>query len=176
MATPAAAVISSNHHQNLHSVFVYGSLLADEVVEALLNRVPQNFPAILDNFKRFSIEGRIYPAILPVENAQVIGRVLMGITDSELDLLDKVEDVEYERSIVNVSLIDTLKKMQAYTYVWVDKNDPCLDGEWNFEDWKRLHMDDLLKITTAFMEEIEGRGSKSRMAISESFFQQKDEE
>ncbi|KAI3834952.1 hypothetical protein MKW98_011857, partial [Papaver atlanticum] len=126
--------------------------------------------------KRFSIEGRIYPAILPVENTQVTGRVLLGITDSELDLLDKVEDVEYERSTVNVSLIDTLKKMQAYTYVWVDKNDPRLDGEWNFEDWKRLHMNDLLKITTVFMEEIEGMGSKSRMDISESFFQQKAEE
>ncbi|XP_026458272.1 AIG2-like protein C isoform X2 [Papaver somniferum] len=126
--------------------------------------------------KRFSIEGRIYPAILPVENAQVNGRVLLGITDSELDLLDKVEDVEYERSTVNVSLIDTLKRMQVYTYVWVDKNDPRLDGEWNFEDWKRLHMNDLLKITTAYMEEIEGTGSKSRMAISESFFQQKAEE
>ncbi|RZC71915.1 hypothetical protein C5167_035079 [Papaver somniferum] len=80
MATPtppppaSPSVISSNHHQNLHSVFVYGSLLADDVVKALLNRVPQNSPAILDNFKRFSIEGRIYPAILPVENAQVTGR------------------------------------------------------------------------------------------------------
>ncbi|KAI3868382.1 hypothetical protein MKW92_027143, partial [Papaver armeniacum] len=126
--------------------------------------------------KRFSIEGRIYPAILPVENAQVTGRVLLGITDSELDLLDKVEDVEYERNTVTVSLIDTMKKMQAYTYVWVDKNDPRLDGEWNFEDWKQLHMNDLLKITTAFMEELEGPGSKSRMAFSESLFQQKAEE
>ncbi|KAI3946892.1 hypothetical protein MKW98_003455, partial [Papaver atlanticum] len=27
--------------------------------------------------------------------------VLLGITYSELDLLDKVEDVEYEKSIVN---------------------------------------------------------------------------
>ncbi|KAI3967890.1 hypothetical protein MKX01_027073, partial [Papaver californicum] len=71
---------------------------------------------------------------------------------------------------------DTLKQMQAYTYVWVDKNDPCLDGEWNFEEFKQLHMNDLLKITTAFMEELESLGSKSRMAFSESFFQQKAEE
>ncbi|KAJ0716052.1 hypothetical protein HanPI659440_Chr13g0508441 [Helianthus annuus] len=32
---------------NIRSVFVYGSLLADDVVRALLRRVPQNSPAIL---------------------------------------------------------------------------------------------------------------------------------
>ncbi|KAI3990338.1 hypothetical protein MKX01_037677, partial [Papaver californicum] len=72
MATPSPAI--SSYHQNLHSVFVYGSLLADDVVKALLNRVPQNSAAILDNFKRFSIKGRVYPAILPVENTKVTGR------------------------------------------------------------------------------------------------------
>ncbi|KAJ0631248.1 hypothetical protein HanRHA438_Chr17g0797101 [Helianthus annuus] len=31
-----------------HTVFVYGSLLADDVVQVLLNRVPQVSPAILN--------------------------------------------------------------------------------------------------------------------------------
>ncbi|KAI3967889.1 hypothetical protein MKX01_027072, partial [Papaver californicum] len=75
MATPPAsssALISQ--HQKIHSVFVYGSLLADDVVRVLLNRVPRNSPAILDNFKRFSVKGCVYPAILPVENTKVTGR------------------------------------------------------------------------------------------------------
>ncbi|MCL7022825.1 hypothetical protein MKW94_014537 [Papaver nudicaule] len=173
---PASSSVITDHHQNHHNIFVYGSLLADDVVRSVLYRVPQNYPAILDNFKRFSIEGRIYPAILPEENTKVTGRVLLGITDSELDLLDKLEDDEYERSTVDVSLIDTSKKMQAYTYVWVNKNDPRLYGEWNFEEWKQLHMNDLLKITSAFMEEMKGPESKSRMATYESFFKQKADE
>ena len=32
----------------VHNVFVYGSLLADDVVRALLSRIPQSSPAILN--------------------------------------------------------------------------------------------------------------------------------
>lgn len=41
--------VSVNCIQNLslHNVFVYGSLLADEVVHVLLKRVPPSAPAIL---------------------------------------------------------------------------------------------------------------------------------
>jgi hypothetical protein len=38
----------STQNQN-HNVFVYGSLLADEVVRALLNRVPPSSPATLSD-------------------------------------------------------------------------------------------------------------------------------
>ncbi|RZC71919.1 hypothetical protein C5167_035078 [Papaver somniferum] len=132
MATPPSSSSVISHHQNPKSVFVYGSLLADDVVRVLLNRVPQNSPAILDNFERFSIKGCVYPAILPVENTKVTGR-------------------------------DTLKIMQTYAYVWVNKSDPNLYGEWNFEEWKQLHKNDFLKMTCGFMEELEGPESKPRV-------------
>ena len=45
--------------QNLHSVFVYRSLLAFEVVAALLNRVPQSSTAVLHNLL-------VYPFTLPL--------------------------------------------------------------------------------------------------------------
>ncbi|URE23415.1 AIG2-like family [Musa troglodytarum] len=111
----------------LHSVFVYGTLLADEVVRVLLKRVPPSSPAILHNYHRFSIKGRVYPAILPVDCKKVAGEVLLGITDQELDILDSFEDVEYERRAVEVSLVE----------------------------WKRLHLEDYLVMTTEFMEEME---------------------
>ena len=41
--------MASSAPQNLHAVFVYGSLLADEVVAVLLNRVPQSSAAVLHN-------------------------------------------------------------------------------------------------------------------------------
>ncbi|KAB5513689.1 hypothetical protein DKX38_027595 [Salix brachista] len=115
----------------VHNVFMYGSLLADDVVRALLSRTPQSSPAILNG--QFSIKGRVYPAILPVENKKVRGKVLQGITDLELYILDEFEDVEYERVTVDVSLMDSSNKSQAFAYVWSDKNDPNLYGEWDFE-------------------------------------------
>ncbi|XP_057959402.1 AIG2-like protein D isoform X2 [Malania oleifera] len=120
--------------QSLHNVFVYGSLMTDEVVKVLLKRLTQSSPAILNHHHRFSIKGRVYPAILPVENMTVTGRVLLGITAPELHILDTFEDVEYERSSVEVSLMDCSEKLQANAYIWANKNDPNLYGDWDFEE------------------------------------------
>jgi hypothetical protein len=43
--TTAMAMVGGNQ---VHNVFVYGSLLADDVVRALLSRIPQSSPAILN--------------------------------------------------------------------------------------------------------------------------------
>lgn len=157
-----------------HNVFVYGSLLADEVVQVLLKRIPSSSPAVLPGYHRFSIKGRVYPAILPVENKNVVGRVLMGITNPELDILDIFEDVEYVRDSVEVSLEDNLEKRQTYAYVWDDKNDPDLYGEWDFEEWKEKHMIDFIKMTEEFVEELEQPESKSRVATYNSYYQSND--
>lgn len=104
-----------------HNVFVYGSLLADEVVHTLLKRLPPTTPAILhdqllslslcNSFKshfipfifttndfplslnwylicshRFKIKGRVYPAILPVHNDKVNGRVCLSFCTSLLNI------------------------------------------------------------------------------------------
>ncbi|KAK3041536.1 hypothetical protein RJ639_002222 [Escallonia herrerae] len=157
-----------------HTVFVYGSLLADEVVRVLLKRIPLSSPAILNDYHRYSIKGRVYPAIIPLEKKNVTGKVLLGITDPELDILDTFEDVEYERRSVVVSLVDSSEKVQAYTYVWANSTDPNLYGEWNFEEWKPLYMKDFIQMTTGFVEELEGPESKPRVATYDSFYQQDD--
>ncbi|XP_006357027.1 AIG2-like protein [Solanum tuberosum] len=160
--------------QSVFNVFVYGSLLADDIVRALLKRVPPSNPAILHNFHRFSIKGRVYPAILPVENKRVNGKVLLDITVPELNILDAFEDVEYERTTVDVSLMDRSKTLQVETYVWVNKMDPDLHGEWDFEEWKVLHKGDFLKMTMGFSEEMELPESKTRVATCESFYAQEE--
>jgi gamma-glutamylcyclotransferase (GGCT)/AIG2-like uncharacterized protein YtfP len=57
------------------SVFVYGTLMAEEVVSVLLGRAPPTSPALLPDHQRFSIKGRVYPAILPVPGTKVNGKV-----------------------------------------------------------------------------------------------------
>ncbi|CAI9099507.1 OLC1v1036344C7 [Oldenlandia corymbosa var. corymbosa] len=174
----------------MHNVFVYGSLLADDVVRVLLHRVPRSSPAVLRDFHRFSIKGRVYPAILPIEAKEVVGKVLLDITPFELEILDYFEDDEYERKTVDVYLMescgvmpkgpksdskDTSEKMQVDTYVWCNKSDPNLYGEWDFEEWKRLHKEDFIKMSMGFMEELQLPESKPRVATYESFYQQKDD-
>ncbi|WVZ78623.1 hypothetical protein U9M48_026305 [Paspalum notatum var. saurae] len=158
MAMPPAAATGS------HNVFVYGSLMADEVVRAILKRVPLAVPAILQDYldlrfhsicrHRFNIKGRIYPAILPAESKKVAGLVITGITDEELQVLDAFEP-EYTRTRVEASLTDSSEKMLVDAYVWSDAEDPDLYGEWDFEEWKKLHLKDFLTMTSGFMHERE---------------------
>ncbi|MBA0658081.1 hypothetical protein Goklo_010318, partial [Gossypium klotzschianum] len=155
-----------------HNVFVYGSLLSDDVVRVLLNRVPPSSAALLNHFHRFSIKGRVYPAILPVQNRHVSGRVLMGISDPELHILDEFEDVEYQRTRVEVSLLESSDKLQAHAYVWRNTSDPNLYGDWDFEEWKQVHKESFIKMTMGFMEELELPESKPIGATYESFYQQ----
>ncbi|KAJ1260750.1 hypothetical protein BS78_10G256200 [Paspalum vaginatum] len=146
-----------------HSVFVYGSLMADEVVRAILKRVPLAVPAVLQDYHRFNIKGRMYPAILPVENKKVAGLVITGVTDEELQVLDAFEDVEYTRTRVEVSLTDSSEKMLVDAYVWRNPEDPDLYGEWDFEEWKKLHLKDFLTMTCGFMHEREQPEPKTQV-------------
>ncbi|KAM0915330.1 hypothetical protein ACQ4PT_010935 [Festuca glaucescens] len=163
--TPAATTAAGG----AHSVFVYGSLMADEVVSAILNRVPASCPALLTDYHRFCVKDRIYPAILPVERKKVAGRVIMGISDAELIVLDAFEDYEYVRRRVQISLTDTSDTMLADTYVWSDAKDPDLYGEWDFEEWKKLHMKDFLTMTLGFVQGLERPESKTRVETYQSF-------
>ncbi|CAA7398774.1 unnamed protein product [Spirodela intermedia] len=136
-----------------HNVFVYGTLLENEIVGVLLKRVPPSSPAVLHGYQRFSIKGCSYPAIIPVENKKVDGKVLLGITDIELGIFDVFEDFEYERSVVEVSGMDHPGTLLAYTYVWVEKDDPKLEGDWDFNAWREQHLEEFLEVVEKFIEE-----------------------
>lgn len=145
-----------------HSVFVYGTLMAEEVVRVLLGRVPPSSPAILPNHHRFSIKGRVYPAILPVDSNKVAGKVFKSITNRELTVLDIFEDEEYVRTTLEISLPDTSETLLTYAYIWGNEDDPDLYGEWDFEEWKKVHLKDYLTMTQDFMDELEQLESKAQ--------------
>ncbi|KAG2307616.1 hypothetical protein Bca4012_083387 [Brassica carinata] len=124
----------------LHNVFVYGSFQEPEVVKVMLDRTPEIIPVTLPGFKRFRLKGRLYPCVIPCEDGEVKGQLLMGLTDEELENVDAVEGNEYERVTVGVVREDNSEKMTVKTYIWLNKDDPDIGGEWDFEEWKRLHM------------------------------------
>lgn len=79
------------------------------------------------------------------------------------------------KRLVSWNLQDTSEKLKAYTYVWGNRSDPNLYGDWDFEEWRRLHMNDFIKMTNGFMEELELPESKTRVATYESFYQHEDD-
>jgi hypothetical protein len=58
------------------NAFVYGTLMAPEVLKALINRVPPMKPAVIKGFRRYRVKGQVFPAIVPdLADSQVDGQV-----------------------------------------------------------------------------------------------------
>ena len=47
------------------TVFVYGTLMADEVVRALIHRVPRARPAVVSGYRRHALRGQVFPGTVP---------------------------------------------------------------------------------------------------------------
>jgi hypothetical protein len=51
------------------ALFVYGSLLFPEVLQALLHRVPDQSPAAAVGWRVVALPGRVYPTLVPGEGS-----------------------------------------------------------------------------------------------------------
>lgn len=47
------------------TAFVYGTLMAEEVLKLLIKRVPAHKPALLPGYARHRVKGQVFPAIIP---------------------------------------------------------------------------------------------------------------
>ncbi|VVB09267.1 unnamed protein product [Arabis nemorensis] len=160
----------TSSESQLHNVFVYGSFQEPDVAKIMLDRTPEIIAATLPGFKRFRLKGRLYPCIVPSETGEVHGKILMGLTDEELENLDTVEGNDYERVTVGVVREDNSEKMAVKTYIWINKDDPDMFGEWDFEEWKRLHKEKFKETFKDIMEwkrNPQGKGSYDRPVLRE---------
>ncbi|AEE77510.1 AIG2 protein-like [Arabidopsis thaliana] len=154
--------MTSSDQSPSHDVFVYGSFQEPAVVNLILECAPVMVSAQLHGYHLYRLKGRLHPCISPSDNGLINGKILTGLTDSQLESLDMIEGTEYVRKTVEVVLTDTLEKKQVETIVWANKDDPNMYGEWDFEEWKRLHMEKFIEAATKFMEWKKNPNGRSR--------------
>ncbi|EFJ19434.1 hypothetical protein SELMODRAFT_110984 [Selaginella moellendorffii] len=119
------------------NVFVYGTLLADEIVRILIKRVPSSCDAVLADYHRFSVRNRVYPGATYRKGDRIKGKkVLLDLTHEELQVMDDFEGEEYKRLTVEPCLLDQSITLKAFVYVWVDPEDKDLFGSWDYEEWR----------------------------------------
>lgn len=86
--------------------FVYGTLMASEVLQLLLRRVPASRAATVSGLKRCCVRGQVFPAVFPAAaDERVRGRVLLGLTPREVEILDVYEAEEYRRQRVAATIV-----------------------------------------------------------------------
>jgi gamma-glutamylcyclotransferase (GGCT)/AIG2-like uncharacterized protein YtfP len=73
------------------SLFVYGTLIDDARLRAVVGRALPRRPATLDGFERVEQQGS-YPYVVPRDGASVTGVLLDEVDDAALARLDAYED------------------------------------------------------------------------------------
>jgi hypothetical protein len=94
---PAASPILDGVPTPAEPLFVYGSLTFDEVLAALLGRVPATVAAGLPAHEVRCVRGAAYPALVPAGAGRVAdGLLLTDLTAGDWRILDSFEDDLYD--------------------------------------------------------------------------------
>lgn len=125
----------------MSTVFVYGTLMFPEILEALLNRVPEMQAAQLFGWARFSVLGQNYPGAVPdARGPPLQGCLLQNLTPQELQILNAYEGSDYTKVTVHVACGGN--RVETTVYKWNRTSaDALSDKPWKPECFK-LHVPD----------------------------------
>ncbi len=100
-------------------LFVYGTLTFSEILSKLLGKKHVSIPGLLENYKIKKFSNAEYPGIIADQNSNVSGKIIFGINEQDILILDAYEGVMYKRNILTVKA--SSKKYNCQVYV-VDNN------------------------------------------------------
>lgn len=122
----------------MSALFVYGTLMCEEIFEKVAGIIPIARKATLKEFRRFSIKNELYPGVVSQSGYQVDGLVYEKITGKNWDLLDSFEGDMYCRQAVKVCL-ENGKMMDAFVYVVKPEYTHLMEtSDWSFENFVSL--------------------------------------
>lgn len=114
----------------MKNIFVYGSLMFEEVWNQLAQTHYNKIDAQLSGFTRLKVKGEEYPGIIPSSGKEVIGKLYLDVCASDIEQLDIFEGEFYQRS--QVIVLSDKNEYVADTYIFKPKYQTLLSGkEWD---------------------------------------------
>jgi Gamma-glutamyl cyclotransferase, AIG2-like len=143
-------------------LFVYGTLMAPEVVQTLIGRAPVGRPARLvdRSYTRHPVQDHVFPGLIRRDNQNgggdsdgsgVCGILYNDLNADEMIRLDAFEGEEYVKESCRVQLLDDDKlddhsrllitTVEANLYRWANPVDELdLEQAWSYETFRSLHL------------------------------------
>lgn len=128
------------------NIFVFGTLMYRDVLNALLGSVPEMLHADLPDYRRgrIMVPGREAkgPAIASSVGDAVHGRVLLNISEAQLRIFDLFETAAsgYERLCGKVT-VESGDEVEAYFYASTDEIERYVSTEdWSEADFEKNHL------------------------------------
>ncbi|MCB0323350.1 MAG: gamma-glutamylcyclotransferase [Bdellovibrionales bacterium] len=124
----------------MSTIFAYGTLCLPEVLQIVTDsQLPACEPGILKGFRRFSIEGKVFPGITPAPAHSVSGVLYYAVSARALKRIDYFEDSFYERRTVEVCSVSG-PKVSAFAYVVpLERTDIIGERPWDLDEFRRDH-------------------------------------
>lgn len=124
----------------MHNVFVYGSLMNDEVLACLIEGPFRKIEATLHAYKRVKVINATFPALISDDKSRVEGMLIFGVTPDQIKTLDDFEGDYYKRITVEVDTKDKQRE-QCETYLFRDEYKHFLrDEEWDNRIFREKHL------------------------------------
>lgn len=130
-------------------LFAYGTLQDEDVLAAVLGRsiAVADLPlAVAPGFKAVAYPGRVYPALVACPGEAAPGRLIEGLDERDLAVLDAFEGEEYRR----MSLAVEVNGAPVSAHAYMPAIDMSCDGPaWSFQHWLSAHKPGLIHAETS---------------------------
>ena len=153
--------VRRRHATLMATIFVYGTLMADDVLRALIKRVPRGAPALLPGHTRYAARGRVYPGMVPnpAPGASVRGRLLFELDEGEIRVFDAFEGDEYVKTKVTALHLPSNDAtdgptVQADAYLWCAPRSELTEWRWDYEAWVAADLERYAKMCAQFAAEL----------------------
>lgn len=136
------------------NLFVYGTLMCDEIVQALLGRSLPTCDATLPDFTRVKLDRPDHPegaakgpAIFPQAGSEVVGQLIYNLDEDAAAVIERFETAAggYKTALVEVTTSDG-QRVAATTYVGEDDMRPLANGDWDLQTFKSEYLDHYVNI------------------------------
>jgi len=115
------------------NLFAYGTLMDTEIMAGVSDCRPAQHTACLSDYRRLSVSGEVYPALVEETAGRVAGVLYTGLPESAWPRLDRFEGEIYQR--ISITVVDREGWLHpAETYLCKPEFRHLLaDSDWSFE-------------------------------------------
>ena len=131
----------------MNNLFAYGSLMYEQVWQALFGEVFVGEVATLEGYSRRRIKGDVYPVIFPGDGS-VQGILFRNLTEAIVEKLDRFEGDLYQR--VQVEVMSSSVLVPAFTYVLKKSHYGVIGDHWNKRAFESSDLSRFLSRYTGF--------------------------
>lgn len=133
----------------MNNVFVYGSLMFDEVWDRLVQKPYKKLDANLAGYKRLRVCDEDYPGLVKFSAGDVDGKLYLNVTEHDLARLDHFEGEYYKRESVIVRVGVEEYPAEVFVFCRVYRHLLC-ESEWSVGHFARKGLHRFLSRYTGF--------------------------